>query len=406
MVLMADVSIPGVMPSDVASGRRPRNRKQTVAKVAAALFAEHGFSVVRMDDIAAANGVTVRALYRHFDNKLALLTELVESSQERFLEAVGGTGAEEPDPARRFGCAVQRLAVASEDTAHFAALWQREARHLERADYARLRDRLTSMVGSIGEMIGDAEPLLSGFQRELRAWATIAVMVAPRGDAGTSTATAAAMALARPTTTTMLEVATIDHAAVAADEAVNRRERLLASASLAFARSGFVAAGIEEIGRPAGITGPSLYRHFTSKNELLDVLVGRRESWLWYEADTRVKPGQSSVERLHALTEAFIVASVRAPELVGAWITERSHVSSSVQQTVHNSINAFHGTWSAALQRARPELDSGTCSRLIALAVQVVEDIVRIRHLHRDPMLAGELQSMVESLLLTPVPGS
>ncbi|WP_442939503.1 helix-turn-helix domain-containing protein [Nocardia sp. CY41] len=48
---------------------------------------------------------------------------------------------------------------------------------------------------------------------------------------------------------------------------------------LAFERTGFVAAGIEEVGRAPGVSGPSMYRHFKSKSELLDTLVARRESW-------------------------------------------------------------------------------------------------------------------------------
>ncbi len=210
MVAMPDVSIPGVMPSDVATGRRPRNRKQTIAKVAPALFAEQGFSVVRMDHIAAASGATVRALYRHFDNKLSLLTDLVESSQELFLPAVEGAAREESDPARRFGAAVQRLAIASEDTAHFAVLCQREARHLETADYSRLRERLTSMVRRIGEMIGHVQPELSDLQRELRAWATIAVMVTPRNHTGTATAIEAAMTFISPAPPSALRVTAIE----------------------------------------------------------------------------------------------------------------------------------------------------------------------------------------------------
>ncbi len=68
---------------------------------------------------------------------------------------------------------------------------------------------------------------------------------------------------------------------------------------------------------------------------------------------------------------------------MGAWVTEQSHVSSPVHQSVSTSINAFHNTWSTSRQQLRPDLGLATCNRLIALSVEVVEDIVRIRHLHR-----------------------
>lgn len=400
MCSMQSGPIPGVTSDDVAAGRRPRNRRQTIAKVAAALIADQGFSVVRMDDIAEANGVTVRALYRHFDNKLALLTELVESSQERFLLAVAGASHEDVDPSQRFPVAVERLANASTETAHFAVLWQREARHLDPADYARMRSRLTTMVASIAEMIGHNCPELSAFQRELRAWSAIAVMVAPQGDGGTSLAIGAATTLVSPRGSVDLEVRAIDSIAVAEDETVSRRERLLASALIAFARNGFVAAGIEEIGRPAGVSGPSLYRHFSSKTELLDTLVLRREGWLWYEAQTRLMSDQTPLERLRALSAAFVAAAVRAPELVGIWLADQAQVSTNVRQSVNTSLNAFHSTWASALQEIRPDLDSSACNRLITLAIQIVEDTSRIRHLHREPTFSAELVAIVESLLL------
>jgi len=399
---MAEVPIPGVLPADIATGRRPRNRRETILKVSASLFAERGFSGTRMDDIAAGSGVTVRALYRHFDNKLAILVELVESSQDRFLEAVAAATQDPSDPPRRFIQAVRGLAVASEESSHFAVLWQRESRHLEPEAYSRLRLRLNSMVRSISDLIEQAEPGLSAFQRELRAWATISVMVAPRSDNEGDTAIAAAEALIRTGTPARLEVRAIDTKAVATDEDTSRRERLLASAALAFSRTGFLAAGIDEIGRTAGVSGPSLYRHFGSKNELLDALARRRESWLWYEADTRRATDQDPTTRLRATTEAFVVASLRAPELVAIWVTENPHVSPPVRQKVATSIAAFHSTWSTALQRVRPDLAPATCNRLIALAVETVEDLVRTRHLHREPTLAGDLTGMVESLLLQP----
>lgn len=397
--------IPGVTSDDVAAGRRPRNRRQTIAKVAAALIADQGFSVVRMDDIAEANGVTVRALYRHFDNKLALLTELVESSQERFLLAVADASQDEVDPSQRFAVAVERMANASTETAHFAVLWQREARHLEADDYARMRGRLTAMVASIAEMVGHIRPELSPFQRELHAWSAIAVMVAPRGEDGTAAAIEAAMTLIGPREPVDLPVEAMDSAAVAHDETVSRRERLLASALVAFARNGFIAAGIEEIGRPAGVSGPSLYRHFSSKTELLDTLLLRREAWLWYEAHSRLTSQQSPLERLRALSTAYVASAVRAPDLVGAWLADQAQASAETRQTVGASLSAYHSTWASALHAVRSDLDATTCSLLVTFAVQIVDDISRIRHLHRDPSLAGELASIVESVLLQPQGG-
>ena len=54
-----------------------------------------------------------------------------------------------------------------------------------------------------------------------------------------------------------------------------RREAILQSAKGLFARRGFHAVGIEDIGTGAGISGPAVYRHFASKEAILiELLVG------------------------------------------------------------------------------------------------------------------------------------
>lgn len=407
MASMHEQSIPGVVAADVAAGRRPRNRKDTIGKVAATMFAERGFDMVRMDDIAAANGITVRALYRHYTNKVALLTAVVESHQSKFvgaLEAVdgGAAGASVGDGigASRYAAVVARLVEVAESTEHFAVLWQRESRHIAPDDYRRLRGRLTSMVRTIAQLIAESSPELTGPQCELRAWATIAAVVVPRADSGAETSLAVATALLGPSRPSDLRAVPIDGGAVAGDEALSRRERLLASAAMSFARVGFASTGIEDIGRAAGVSGPSLYRHFAAKNEILEIAVHRRASWLWYESDRRWISGGDAHARLRVLIDAYVSCAVRAPDLVGIWITESGHVADEVRQSVAGSLAAFQSSWSTALLAARPDLSSLACGQLIRTVIQVIDDTVRIRHLVVGPGFAGELAGLTESILL------
>ena len=57
-----------------------------------------------------------------------------------------------------------------------------------------------------------------------------------------------------------------------------RRQAILDHAKRLFAASGFRAVSIEEIGAGAGISGPAVYRHFGSKEDILaELLVGISE---------------------------------------------------------------------------------------------------------------------------------
>ena len=45
-------------------------RRETIVEAAGRLFGERGYDGARLDDVAAAAGVTKPVLYRHFDSKL------------------------------------------------------------------------------------------------------------------------------------------------------------------------------------------------------------------------------------------------------------------------------------------------------------------------------------------------
>jgi AcrR family transcriptional regulator len=52
-----------------------------------------------------------------------------------------------------------------------------------------------------------------------------------------------------------------------------RRPELIQFAAAAFSKSGYAAASLRDIGEMAGIKAPSFYHHFSSKEELLSVIV-------------------------------------------------------------------------------------------------------------------------------------
>ncbi|HZS22081.1 MAG TPA: helix-turn-helix domain-containing protein, partial [Pseudonocardiaceae bacterium] len=162
------------------SKRRPRDRKKQIADNAAALFAEHGFHKVRMEDIAQASGITDRALYRHYENKHALLAHVVNVGQAAYERALLDGGAD--SGAVREGVIpdlLRGLAAAALDTRELAVLWAREARYLPPADLAVIRERVASGAARIVDRISDARPDLPRPAAELRARAVLGVLASP-----------------------------------------------------------------------------------------------------------------------------------------------------------------------------------------------------------------------------------
>jgi len=65
-------------------------RRASVLKAAATSFAQHGYAGTRLDDIAAAAGVTKPIVYRHFDSKKALYLALLSKHEQDFPTFIAG----------------------------------------------------------------------------------------------------------------------------------------------------------------------------------------------------------------------------------------------------------------------------------------------------------------------------
>jgi AcrR family transcriptional regulator len=75
-------------------------RRATIVEAAGRLFGDRGYDASRLDDIAAAAGVTKPIVYRHFDTKRALYLALLERHRDdlasfaAMIDAEEGTGDE------------------------------------------------------------------------------------------------------------------------------------------------------------------------------------------------------------------------------------------------------------------------------------------------------------------------
>ena len=81
---------------------------------------------------------------------------------------------------------------------------------------------------------------------------------------------------------------------------VTTRDRILDSALTLFSEKGFDGVGVDLIAEKAGLKGPSLYKHFKGKEEILDTLIDRVEEYYESSFGSEIHPGQSpsSMEEL------------------------------------------------------------------------------------------------------------
>lgn len=71
------------------------------------------------------------------------------------------------------------------------------------------------------------------------------------------------------------------------------KDRILDSALTLFSEKGYDGVGVDLIAENAGIKGPSLYKHFKSKEDILDSLIEKAESYYEANVGSVNNPGKS-----------------------------------------------------------------------------------------------------------------
>ncbi|ONH34487.1 TetR/AcrR family transcriptional regulator [Protofrankia sp. BMG5.30] len=140
---------------DAAAGAAKRWREypplnlHPVLRHAMEAFNEHGYHGTSVRDIARRVGVTVPALYYHYENKQVLLVTLIETSIRDVLDRCRAAVAEAGDePVARFSAMVECVVLYMTNRRGLAFL-DTEIRSLEpenRARYVALRDYLEHML--------------------------------------------------------------------------------------------------------------------------------------------------------------------------------------------------------------------------------------------------------------------
>lgn len=113
-----------------------------------------------------------------------------------------------------------------------------------------------------------------------------------------------------------------------------RRAELLTAAARQMAQRGFAGVRLEDIGGAVGVSGPAMYRHFSSKNELLDEMLLDISRRLHDGGTEVVERGAPPLDTLAALIAFHIEVLVTKPDL----IVVQDRDLSSLTPTAHHEV--------------------------------------------------------------------
>jgi AcrR family transcriptional regulator len=141
-----------------------------------------------------------------------------------------------------------------------------------------------------------------------------------------------------------------------------RREQLLSAAAVLFADRGFHEVGMDDIGAAAGITGPGVYRHFSSKQALLESLCDRT-------MDRMLALAQSSPD-LTTLIDLHVQLVVKDRAMMGVWVREQRALDEGVRRSLRARMREYEAIWRKAV--VRPDLDAAELALIVGAALAML----------------------------------
>jgi AcrR family transcriptional regulator len=132
---------------------------------------------------------------------------------------------------------------------------------------------------------------------------------------------------------------------------VDRERMILDAAAAVFYEKGFHGAGVDELGKRAGLTGPTLYRYFSSKEEILAALFNEAMDELVSATAMVHEDPRADLARLIRHHVEFAVSQ---RQLVNVYQREDRSLTGSWKRHFNHRRKQYVSRWEAILARCVP----------------------------------------------------
>ena len=181
----------------------------------------------------------------------------------------------------------------------------------------------------------------------------------------------------------------------------NRRDLILDAAIQLFHERGYHATGVDDIGEAVEVSGPAIYRHFSSKEDILveairlaaDRIQAANES-----ARAEVSDPGALMERY---VRAFARVAIDEAALMAVWVGEVRHLTPARRSPMTRRIRLWTEEWVEGLVRWRPELEDETAHLLVAGAIGLITTVATGHRQASD--LEDHVTRMALATLETPI---
>ena len=180
------------------------------------------------------------------------------------------------------------------------------------------------------------------------------------------------------------------------------REQLLSATADLVAARGFAAVGIADIGAAAGVSGAAIYRHFTSKQDLLIALLDRVVEGLRDGARAAVADARTPDEALDALITAHVDFALRDRSIIAVYDQEAHTLPDDDRRRIRRTQRAYAETWADVLRARTPSLTPEAARAAVHAAFGLVNSVSDYRTELADEDLRALLVTMTAAALDAP----
>ncbi|MBJ8347524.1 TetR/AcrR family transcriptional regulator [Antrihabitans sp. YC2-6] len=386
--------------------RRPRDRKAQIVKIAAAAFGERGYYSVGVDEIAAEVGISGPALYRHFPNKYALLVAVADNVVNALLDATAAA-AELPAPSDQLYETLRTITSVTIENRRGGGIYRWEGHYLDPADRARIRELWDEVNLRVARPLRALRPQLDDASIATLAAAALSVI---------ASITAHRLALGtRRTEVLICDMATAVLGADlppvgtgSADEqkpdrglaVLAKREVLIATALEFIHTRGYHEASIEDIGAAAGMNASSVYRHFSSKAELLAAVFYRASERVAVVIADALAESDSPVDALQNLARRYVATAFSHPSLMSVYYVEFGNLPPHERKNLRLLQRQHVDQWAHLVTSEIPELSQLEARFRVHAALGLVLDIGRLVRFDTNPEILERVSHLMLTVLL------
>ncbi|CAM3638501.1 TetR/AcrR family transcriptional regulator [Tsukamurella ocularis] len=379
--------------------RRPRDRKHQIVLAASRQFRDKGYHNVSMSDVAAEVGITAGALYRHFAGKQELLFSAVSDGLAH-VQAIASDAAD-------LDAFIAATGRSSLERRGLPVLWSREARHLSADKRAALRPQLAAVESRVRDLLARERPDLDDADVDLVSWALIAAL----GSSGLHRISLSKHEFLRVHAGIMRQVVqaplgtTADTIAPAPAHdrytgiGLPRREQLIDHAIRLFDERGFQSVRMDDVGAAEGITGSSVYKHFSTKEELLATAIRRGDEQLRAGMSRALTEGSDSAEVRRILLRSHTDFALGNSRLIGMLSSERAELPDKERRVSERVLRDYLGVWTDVLRDENPALTPEVAKMMVDTAFTVTNNLVRMRLLRERRDLGDRILDINSSVM-------